>query len=85
LGAMVARLVAALRPGGILFASFKYGTEERDHKGRRFTDLDEAGLETLFCGAGLTVVDMVTGEDRRPGREGERWVSAVGRKAAAGG
>ncbi len=80
LPAMVAKLVGALREGGVMFASFKYGTEERDHNGRRFTDLDEAGLEALFGGAGLTILDIVAGEDRRPGREGERWVSGVGRK-----
>jgi 2-polyprenyl-3-methyl-5-hydroxy-6-metoxy-1,4-benzoquinol methylase len=77
---VVGRLVGALRPGGVMFASFKYGTEERDHHGRRFTDLDEVRLESLFEGAGLAIVDLVVGADGRPGREHERWVSSVGRK-----
>ena len=79
---IVGKLVAALRPDGVLFASFKYGTEERDHRGRRFTDLDEPGLEALFAGTGLRVLDLFATDDGRPGREHERWVSAVGRKIA---
>ena len=79
---MVGKLVATLVQGGVMFASFKYGTEERDHRGRRFTDLDEPGLEALFDGAGLRVIDLFTSNDARPGREHERWVSAVGRKIA---
>ena len=80
LPAIIGRLVAALRQDGVLFASFKYGTEERDHHGRRFTDLDEPGLKVLFQGAGLGVLDMLVTHDVRAGREHERWVSAVGRK-----
>jgi hypothetical protein len=37
---VVGRLRAALKPSGILYASFKYGNGEREHHGRRFTDLD---------------------------------------------
>jgi len=82
LPAVVGKLVAALREDGVLFASFKYGTEERDHRGRRFTDLDERGLEALFDRQGLRVIDLFATDDARPGREHERWVSAVGRKKA---
>ena len=82
LPAIVGRLVAALRQDGVLFASFKYGTEERDHHGRRFTDLDEPGLKALFQGAGLSIVDMLVTNDVRAGREHERWVSAVGRRTS---
>ena len=42
------RLCKALKPGGVLYASFKYGTGEREHHGRRFTDLDEPGLAALL-------------------------------------
>jgi SAM-dependent methyltransferase len=42
------RLRNALRPRGILYASFKYGKGEREHRGRRFTDLDEPGLAALL-------------------------------------
>ncbi|MBV5273652.1 MAG: class I SAM-dependent methyltransferase [Lamprocystis purpurea] len=72
------RLAMALRPGGVLYASFKYGSGEREHHGRRFTDLDEAGLATLLTQVqGLTELETWTTGDRRPGRESERWLNAL--------
>ena len=77
----MAGLVRALRPGGVLFASFKYGTEEREQHGRFFTDLTEATLADLMHGAGLSVLDLPVTSDVRPGRAHERWVSGVGRRS----
>ena len=36
---VIARLIVALVDGGVLYASFKYGEEEREAGGRYFTDL----------------------------------------------
>ncbi|MFP4247126.1 MAG: class I SAM-dependent methyltransferase [Halochromatium sp.] len=72
------RLAHALRPGGILYVSFKLGRGEREHGGRRFTDLDEAGLtELLRLVPALTVAEIWTTADRRPDREDERWLNAL--------
>jgi len=72
------RLACALRSGGVLYASFKYGTGEREHQGRRFTDLDEAGLAALVAGVqGLEVLEIWVTADRRPGREAELWLNAL--------
>jgi SAM-dependent methyltransferase len=72
------RLAQALRPGGVLYASFKYGHGERDHRGRRFTDLDEAGLRTLLAQVpGLTERETWVTEDLRPGRAAERWLNTL--------
>lgn len=59
---VMGRLTRALVPGGLLYVSFKYGSGERLHGGRRFTDLDEAGLDAL-CAAvpGLTVIETGRG------------------------
>ena len=81
LPAVLGRLVRALVPGGVLYASFKYGQGERERGGRWFTDLDEAGVEALVdavTGVRLELV-WVTG-DRRPGREVERWLNALMRR-----
>ncbi|WP_328987882.1 class I SAM-dependent methyltransferase [Thiorhodovibrio winogradskyi] len=43
----LARLSRALKKDGVLYASFKYGRGEREHNGRRFTDLNESGLAEL--------------------------------------
>jgi SAM-dependent methyltransferase len=72
------RLAHALRPRGVLYVSFKYGRGEREQGGRRFTDLDEAGLDKLLrLVPTLAVVKTWTTADRRPDREGERWLNAL--------
>lgn len=83
LGAALSRLGLALVPGGVLYASFKYGTGERQHGGRRFTDLDEVGIATLLTEVALPLrleQTWVTG-DRRPGREAESWLNLLVRRS----
>lgn len=78
------RLACALRSGGVLYASFKYGAVEREHQGRRFTDLDEDGLAILVAGIDeLDILAVWTTADQRPGRESERWLNAILHKKAA--
>lgn len=72
------RLAVALKPGGILYASFKYGQGKREHGGRNFTDLDEAGLAALLRAVpSFTTLETWTTADRLPGREDERWLNTV--------
>lgn len=72
------RLHRALKPGGVLYVSFKYGSGEREHHGRRFTDLDEPGLAALLRQVpGLEETGTWTTSDLRPGRETERWLNAL--------
>jgi SAM-dependent methyltransferase len=76
------RLCKALKPGGVLYASFKYGSGEREYHGRRFTDLDEPGLAALLRQVpGLEQVETWTTGDLRPGREAERWLNTLLRRA----
>jgi SAM-dependent methyltransferase len=78
------RLCRALKPGGVIYASFKYGSGEREHHGRRFTDLDEPGLAALLAQVpGLDDVETWTTGDLRPGRESERWLNTLLRRFAA--
>jgi len=78
------RLCNALKPAGILYASFKYGRGEREHHGRRFTDLDEPGLEALLRHVpNLQPVETWTTGDLRPGREAERWLNTLLRRTEA--
>lgn len=72
------RLGDALKPGGTLYASFKYGSGERDHGGRRFTDLDEAGLAALLGKLPpLRERETWITADQRPGRAAERWLNTL--------
>jgi SAM-dependent methyltransferase len=72
------RLANALRPQGVLYASFKYGQGEREHEGRFFTDLDEEGLAALLLAAPyFTVLETWVTDDLRPGRDNDRWLNAL--------
>jgi len=72
------RLARALESGGVVYASFKYGTGSREEDGRRFTDLDEATLAMLFAeSGGLQVRESWVTPDRRPDRQSDRWLNAL--------
>jgi SAM-dependent methyltransferase len=71
----------ALRPAGVLYASFKYGQAEREKEGRRFTDLNEGSFQQLLADAGgLQVIDLWRTSDVRPGRQDEMWLNTLARK-----
>ena len=73
-------------PGGVLYASFRYRRGDREHEGRRFTDLDEAVLDDLLREVpvlGLAVC-WVSG-DARPERRGARWFDVLLRASAGNG
>ncbi|MEN4541464.1 class I SAM-dependent methyltransferase [Pantoea agglomerans] len=44
---VMTKLTMALKPGGVGYLSFKHGHGEREKNGRRFTDMDVAGLQKL--------------------------------------
>jgi SAM-dependent methyltransferase len=81
---VLGRLGRALKSDGVLYVSFKYGAGEREHGGRRFTDLDDEGLAGLVeaVPARVVIETWVSG-DRREGREGERWLNAVVARGSA--
>lgn len=75
---VLVRLAVALKPEGVLYASFKYGSGEREHGGRSFTDLDEVGLGALVERVPrLVIQESWVTHDRRPGREQERWLNGL--------
>ena len=72
------RLAVALKPGGVLFTSFKYGQGEREHGGRRFSDLDEAGLAALLQAVPcFTVLKTWITLDQRPERADDCWFNTL--------
>ncbi len=72
------RLAHALKPEGVIYCSFKYGQGEYEKEGRRFTDMDEAGLRALVGeNESLVIKELWATADRRPGREHERWLNAI--------
>ncbi|SDT23379.1 DUF3427 domain-containing protein [Pseudomonas oryzae] len=76
-----ARLWRALKPGGVLYCSFKRGQSERLHHERHFTDADEARLAAWVQPLpGLTRTQYWSSADQRPGRS-EQWLNALLHKA----
>lgn len=72
------KLQNALKPNGVLYVSFKYGTQERVHNGREFTDLNEDGLTALINHyTDLKIIKHWQTVDQRPERESEVWLNAL--------
>lgn len=72
------KLQNALKPNGVLYVSFKYGTQERVHNGREFTDLNEDGLTALITHhTELKILKQWQSVDQRPERESEVWLNAL--------
>lgn len=74
------RLSRALKPDGVWYLSFKYGTTEREKEGRHFTDLNEASLQMLVSALPqVSIIEQWTTQDKRPDRD-EVWLNALLRK-----
>lgn len=72
------KLQNALKPNGVLYVSFKYGTQERVHNGREFTDLNEDGLTALIAHhTELKILKQWQTVDQRAERESEVWLNAL--------
>ena len=81
-------LYRALKKGGILYLSFKYGDHDGFRDGRHFTDLNENGfselLDSLYCESvtrdEFELVDEWKSEDVRRGKNVE-WLNVILRKS----
>ena len=75
------KVSAALKPGGILYASFKYGKDERVSNGRFFNDYTENDIDMLLTPENqLTLLEYWITEDVRPNRSGERWLNFIAKR-----
>lgn len=77
-------LQRALKASGVLYVSFKYGSQQRVHNGRAFTDLTETALTDLINQhTQMQVIKHWLSDDVRPGRETETWLNALLKKTPA--
>lgn len=75
------KVSAALKSGGVMYASFKYGKAERVSNGRFFNDYTENDLDTLLTPENqLSLLEYWITEDVRPDRSGERWLNFIAKK-----
>lgn len=72
----------ALKPEGILYASFKYGNAERISNGRFFNDYTETDIDALLTEENqLKLLECWITEDVRPDRSGEQWLNFIAIKS----
>ena len=78
---VIRKISAALRPGGILYTSFKYGNAEETRGGRYFTDFTEGKLQEYWKQfPSLRIVEYWITADARPGLEDLRWNNLLARR-----
>ncbi len=80
LPAIMLKMNAALKSGGVIYASFKYGDGTKMRGERKFSDFNERSIVPLFENAGFIIHINEVGHDNRPGRESEMWVQIIASK-----
>ncbi len=80
LSGVFGKLALALRPSGVLYASFKIGGGERRQNGLLFTDMDETRMDAVLASIGeLELLCLWQSDDLRPGRN-DKWLNVLLRK-----
>ena len=75
------KMIASLKPDGIIYTSFKYGNFEGMRNGRYFTDMDNAKFDDFISQyPNITVEELWVTGDVRPGRSNEQWLNVILRK-----
>ena len=77
---VLSRILRALKTGGVLYMSFKYGSTDREKDGRHFTDLNEQQAQALLREVpGFLLLQQWITVDKRPERS-EEWLNILVRK-----
>ena len=80
-GAVLRKMVAALKSDGVTYTSFKYGEFEGERNGRFFTDfIAETFTDCIRSIERLQVEEYWITDDVRPGRGEEKWLNLILRK-----
>lgn len=76
--AILKRVSVAMVMHGVLYVSYKYGTEQRVKEGRLFSDYTEKNLDELFSSYNrLSVKEFWVTADVRQDRSDERWLNII--------
>lgn len=71
-------MLRAVKDGGYIYTSFKYGEFEGERHGRYFTYFTEESFrEFLGKTAGAEITDLWVSADVRPGRGEEKWLNLI--------
>lgn len=78
---VIGNIERALKPGGYIYVSFKYGDFEGERNGRYFTNQTEQSLEELLEPfTQLELIETSVTPDVRAGRGDEMWLNAIVKK-----
>ncbi len=82
LAGVLEKMKIAVKQGGVIYTSFKYGSFHGIKNGRYFTYLTEESFEKLLQEIGGLEIDKewIT-SDVRPGRGEEKWLNLILRKS----
>lgn len=81
LSKVMRKLITALKPNGIIYTSFKYGTFEGERNGRYFIDMtEETFADFIRDRKELQTEEEWVSSDVRPGRSEEKWLNLILRK-----
>lgn len=81
LSKVMRKMITALKPNGIIYTSFKYGTFEGERNGRYFIDMtEETFADFIRDRKELQIEEEWVTSDARPGREKEKWLNLILRK-----
>jgi len=79
---VLAKMCRAVKLGGYIYTSFKYGDFEGDRHGRYFTHFTEESFgEYIYDMNELGIIEAWTTLDVRPGRGDERWLNIILQKS----
>lgn len=71
----------ALKPGGICYASWKYGSGDRSEEGRQFTDFTEKSFRNLLKKvSSFQEMKVWITEDVRCDRQDQKWLNVLMKK-----
>lgn len=75
------KMITALKDGGIIYTSFKYGNFEGERNGRYFTDMtEETFADFVKQFKNIKTEEQWITSDVRPGRGEEKWLNLILRK-----
>ena len=78
---VIAKMIRAVRPGGYIYSSFKYGEFEGFRNNRYFTDFTSESFHILVKDfPEITIIEEWISSDVRPGRSEEKWLNLIMQK-----
>ncbi len=77
---IICKVRDAIKPGGVLYASFKYGDYEGERDGRYFHDMDEESVTELFSHIeGMDIERMWQSHDVRRDKDAY-WINVIAKR-----